>query len=892
LSPDLLAPVTGPAPLASPLTLLLEAERDFGRTMHEALFLSFTADLGFFESVALGVAQATGARVTVVSDVEMVHHDPRAVRRAGRSYLPGLAAADGAFHPKLVILAGPERATIAIGSGNTTLAGWQQNCELWTVLRSTKDQSPSAVGDLSAWLRDVPAKVTFSAGIQEALQRVAALLDHVSDSAEPIASQVRLVSSLNQPILDQLPHSLMDELAVFAPFHDDKCAAVLALQRRFTPKRFTVAYQHLKTDLNGPALAALVEERRGQLVVDRGNRYRHGKLVEWTTGGQRWALTGSANLSRRGLLTSQGRGANCELGLIAPIKQTLMPEAEVGDLEELRTAVKIPRPRISTGRPLLLGAVRTVDGIEVRVARAFTVAGYLQLSPAFAPPEVWERVGDVPAGVSVVNATSPAEGGSRIRLVIETDGVPVYGEPVPVVDLERSIRRPAGVQSIRPSVQIFDLFRDPRLAERFAADQQTLRGIVGKRPAVLAVNGRVPGRLDVGADASLDTGTADWEKYLDECAGRLGQPLLRFALGLPSISVVADVPFEDLVPVTWDEEATDDSEASLENDDPSEVAEETPIVSVSEVKLPDLSKEPEEVRRRYRNWIYRLVRQLELAEDKDLLGPVEAMLAVRLTLWTVAAGAWPANDLGWVPTLAAATRALAYVTVDRSVEPTIASLAAVSTAVLRAHAPRTPVTAETVEFKKTADAVEHLLPAAELDYVDEFTWLLQDAFGLRLDAARVLDLAEEIVQDDPIAQAERALEAAGHKVVRHTNQLLQVVGRFSNPSLVALEAVGAAEDAPLVGAWAVSTSHEDMWALVIWRRPDLIRIDTWSKKQLWHHYRLTGPMVGVSALARSRSFQAAARIAHGPANRSFNEAINLLAELGLSSPNPPVKGKG
>ncbi|NEE24097.1 hypothetical protein G3M53_01285, partial [Streptomyces sp. SID7982] len=164
--------VEPPTAFASPLTLILDEERADGRNLEEALFLSFTADLGFFEEVALGVTQATGARVTVAGDVSMARNDPRSVRRAGRSYLAGLAYTHGAaFHPKLIVLAGPEHAIIALGSGNTTLAGWQANAELWTVLRVDGEQSPTAVPELSAWLRDLPEKVRFSAGVPQALGR-------------------------------------------------------------------------------------------------------------------------------------------------------------------------------------------------------------------------------------------------------------------------------------------------------------------------------------------------------------------------------------------------------------------------------------------------------------------------------------------------------------------------------------------------------------------------------------------------------------------------------------------------------------------------------------------------------------------------------------------------
>ena len=58
--------VEPPTTFASPLALILDEDRAVGRNLEEAIFLSFTADLGFFEEVALGVTQATGARVTVL----------------------------------------------------------------------------------------------------------------------------------------------------------------------------------------------------------------------------------------------------------------------------------------------------------------------------------------------------------------------------------------------------------------------------------------------------------------------------------------------------------------------------------------------------------------------------------------------------------------------------------------------------------------------------------------------------------------------------------------------------------------------------------------------------------------------------------------------------------
>ncbi|WP_405523636.1 hypothetical protein OG426_10135 [Streptomyces canus] len=879
------APLSGIAPptlLASPLTLVLDEERTGGQSLEEALFLSFTADLGFFEEIALGVTQATGARVTVVGDVTMTRNDPRAVRRAGRSYLAGLAYAHGAaFHPKLMVLAGPDRATIALGSGNTTLAGWQANAELWTVLRVNGGQSPVAVSGLTAWLRGLPEKVRFSAGVPQALDRVAGLLDRLHRAGTATAPQARIVSSLHSPIIDQLPNGPVDELAVFAPFHDPRSLALRQLLERFRPSRFTLAYQPGLTDLDGPSVAALVQEYDGHVIGDHDQRYLHGKLVEWTSGGQRWALTGSPNLSAAALLRPQGQGGNCELGITTPIPATLLPDGTDEPATRLRTATLLPRPRTGSG-PLLLGAVRVSGGLEISIARPLPGAAHLELSAAAAPPEAWERIADVPPGQVALTVTAPADAGSRVRLVVvDSTGAPDFGNIVFVVDPDRALRRMTPAQGQAPTTRPPDLFTDPRLAERFLGDLETLRTGLTPVPAGASTSSSKSGTV---ATTSLDGD--GWERYLDECAGRVGHMLARFALGLP-MPTGTSTPFQDLLPVSWDERFTDDIEAALDEDDAEAVAaEEDPEPTRTEpdpTTLPDLRNADVEVRRRYRRWVERLV---ALAPQ---LGPPERMLIVRLTLWTVAAGAWPSARTDWVSLLSDAVRALDQRDLPERIEPQVGSLAAVALAVLRAHAPRHETTPETLAFNEASQAVDHLLPAADSTYIAEYTTLLGGAFGPAVASEAVRDIAADIVQDDPLADAVWALTEKDRDVHRHGQLLLHVTGRFSNPALVALEAVGAAEDAPLVGAWATSDSGTGAWALVIWRRPDLIVIDARQPVPLWRHHRLIS-LVGPRALAAQRSLEAAPTVPHGPRNQPFALAEQLLSDLRLPGPRPPRCG--
>lgn len=249
--------------------------------------------------------------------------------------------------------------------------------------------------------------------------------------------------------------------------------------------------------------------------------------------------------------------------------------------------------------------------------------------------------------------------------------------------------------------------------------------------------------------------------------------------------------------MTWDERFTDDIEAAFDEDDAEAVASEhDPEAAGAEAgaaALPNLRQADQEVGRRYRRWVERLV---ALAPH---LGPPERMLVVRLPLWTVAAGAWPPANTDWLPLLPRSVRALDRHGLPERIEPQLGSLPAVALAVLRSNAPRYEITPEALAFNEASQAVGHLLPAVDSAYITKYTPLLDAAFGPSVDQASVFDVASDVVQDDPLTDALWTLTEKNRDVHHHGKLLLHVTGRFSNPTLVGLEAVGAAEDAP-VGA--------------------------------------------------------------------------------------------
>lgn len=310
---------------ANPLPFLLEEERQQDHQATEAIFLTFNVDLGFFEVKALGACRSAGARVRVVADAGMWNPDPYATKLAGSEYHVGLANVAGAFHPKVVILAGPRRAIAAIGSGNLTLAGWQYNQETWTILTGDKRQCPAAFAELADALEGLATIIRDRFAAKALIRAGNVLKGLLADCEQIVDTGHRILTTLTGPIVDQLPSMEVDQLWMHAPFHDLAARGVRGLLEVLHPRRVTIMVQPGQTVMDPRSLREVLERSGAdwEMVADAEDRYRHGKLIEWANiDGNRHALTGSANLSHAALLSTVADG-NLEICVLSPIAESL-----------------------------------------------------------------------------------------------------------------------------------------------------------------------------------------------------------------------------------------------------------------------------------------------------------------------------------------------------------------------------------------------------------------------------------------------------------------------------------------------------------------------------------------------------------------------------------------
>jgi hypothetical protein len=204
------------------------------------------------------------------------------------------------------------------------------------------------------------------------------------------------------------------------------------------------------------------------------------------------------------------------------------------------------------------------------------------------------------------------------------------------------------------------------------------------------------------------------------------------------------------------------------------------------------------------------------------------------------------------------------------------------------HRPTTGRPGESVLYEKAADAVSYLLPDTDAALLAGLAEPFTNGNGSPVDVDAVLDVIAIIVQDDPLAVAVDIM-GANHPawdVHKHGPALLHVDGDFRATFLPAAEALEAVPGPGTVTVWA--TGSTAAWTLAARRDGALIRVERGIAGQFtWRHYRL-GALTSPVGIARDPERANRSVISHGPLNRPFDEAIEVLAATGVNlTADPP-----
>ncbi|WP_223839006.1 phospholipase D-like domain-containing protein [Nocardiopsis deserti] len=827
--------------LHSPLSLLHEwHERTDGAPLREFLLTGFTMDLPFLERAAVPMARGLGAAVTLLGDAAQSRHDPVDVRRAGRDYTHALASCGrSAFHPKLALLLGDHELVAAIGSGNPTLAGWGHNDELWTVLRGDFDGMPYELDGLVTWLRECAGS-----GAVRLPGYMVDRLDHVADQLEelllvgaPDETGTRVVHNLDRGLIEQLDAGPVDELRLYAPFVDPGARALRALVERLNPARVVLGVQESSGSYDGDALARALTGTDAELRLLEEKVPRHGKLVEWSAGEGRWALTGSANLTEAALLRSVHEGGNCELGTIVPVETSLMPEATALPVSRLAGVNTIARfeSEHASGVPVPLGAFLKGEGLVVTLADAHS-ADVVVESSQHGSPGTWEDVGTIRAGE--VEATFATWGGGGLVVRVR---VPDGRASAPVFTVDpKACARPTG-EDPRPRMRrahteesLFDdasereFQRDVlRLAEELAA--HGLTGAATRETAAVEDRSGTVGALFGDR----------WAEYLEDCERTFGVPLTVSMFGhrTPAASRGGSKAGEERWSLAGAREEDEESEEGTQEEAPE-------AVQAGEARGRGFT---DQQKRNWRGWTRRAVNTCAPDEGAPVPPLVVRLLVTRVVVRLLGGGVWSSGDESWRPELSRLARGLVReeeAIPDQALEQACL-VTAVCAGLLLEDVPLNAGTPESQEARTTWSRLRERVALADPE-LDPGLLLAPEAPHARVlgpaGLERVIRLAWE---DDPLASVrEELLETSGWTLETDSG-VHRVYGDFTNPVPVAARVAEILEEH--VGPVIVHAQGPKAWALLVWSRPRML-LASRPRGSAWRLYRVDPPATPFSRL--------------------------------------------
>ena len=378
-----------------PRLSLLEELRKGG--YEASLITTFNAYLPFYEEVLLRRLINAGVRHNVLLmdaqqyNVSLQSHPPRL---AGRRYTLAPIAVPGAFHPKLIFLAGKQKGLVIVGSHNVTLAGFGFNRELTNVIRiRATDDEPGLVIAVRAWAEimqwiassahDLPQQV------RDMVARVKDFAPWLNEKAPDTDSDVQLLAGRAgaPPLWEQvreLARPPVREIFLTGAFFDTKLTFLKQIHTDLQPQQLVVALDpttvEIPPDQKGVAGVRFV--RANTLGADKNEKeapsgYLHAKGIFLRMQNDDCVfVSGSANPSRPAWLATKSNGNTemmvARLGTDAETAASELGFAEIPDLPPMDDndwkTISDNHSRVDSAEPSVskVGIVVVVDD-EIRI---------------------------------------------------------------------------------------------------------------------------------------------------------------------------------------------------------------------------------------------------------------------------------------------------------------------------------------------------------------------------------------------------------------------------------------------------------------------------------------------------------------------------------------------
>jgi hypothetical protein len=258
----------------------------------------------------------------------------KAITDAGVRYVctPLPKAGRGVQHIKIVLLAGPQKGRLLVGSGNLTMHGFGRNLELFSSFEyiSEKDDPENAYPFKQCWslLSTINANNQLPKSAANILSEVREKATWINDPG-PNPENFQLWHSHQESIWDQLQtwrqekgfsNEPLEMLQVISPYYDGNLSTAQAVSRELALPKLQFYLSRTSTNIDGAEAVKSWQKEDTELEVfdvtakkSRKPRDLHAKALIGFEKEGCWMMSGSSNFTQPGLMRPWNRGGNLEM---------------------------------------------------------------------------------------------------------------------------------------------------------------------------------------------------------------------------------------------------------------------------------------------------------------------------------------------------------------------------------------------------------------------------------------------------------------------------------------------------------------------------------------------------------------------------------------------------
>ena len=336
-----------------------------GGTYHSAILTCYSFDPFFYSNFFKPQLSARGIGNQLVlidaSKLDAAKENERFAAIPGSSPYEGYTPVrmecprGGVFHPKVGLFIGEKRVTAVVGSGNLTYSGMSYNDEAWCAFSVSSTDSPDAPVTAAVWryLKGLTtAQGIACAGLQLSwMLENSALLQGLDAMDFPFLTEpdgdgqrfAFVANSDSRTVFSALVEAVGDSkvgaVTVCAPFYDLKGAALVNLQKAFSPARIDCL---VHPDEGSLPLELSLQDHPGihfhdfEVADEKSPHVVHAKLIQIETDAGTVLAVGSANASVQALGGDGGyRNDEADILILSSTGRDYLKELGINRLDEI-----------------------------------------------------------------------------------------------------------------------------------------------------------------------------------------------------------------------------------------------------------------------------------------------------------------------------------------------------------------------------------------------------------------------------------------------------------------------------------------------------------------------------------------------------------------------------